>query len=59
MVNTGASIAIVGGALGHKDSASTKIYARLATDPIKGAMEIASSKIMEAGKTKNDIETTE
>ncbi len=52
MVNTGASIAIVGGALGHKDSASTRIYARLATDPIKDAMEVASSALMEAGKAK-------
>lgn len=50
MVNTGASIAIVGGALGHKDAASTKIYARLAIDPIKGAMEIATEAMMKAAK---------
>ena len=50
MVNTGASIAIVGGALGHKDSASTKVYARFAIDPIKGAMEIASNAMMNAAK---------
>ena len=41
MVNTGASIAIIGGALGHKDAKSTEIYARLATDPVKDAMEKA------------------
>ena len=51
MVNTGASIAIVGGALGHKDSASTKIYARLAIDPIKGAMEVAADAMMKAAKS--------
>jgi integrase len=51
MVNTGASIAIVGGALGHKDSASTEVYARLATDPIREAMEVASVALLEAGKS--------
>lgn len=50
MANTGASLVIIGGALGHKDSASTQIYARLATDPIKGAMEIASDAMMKAAK---------
>ncbi len=50
MVNTGASIAIVGGALGHKDSASTKVYAQLAIDPIKGAMEVAAEAMMKAAK---------
>lgn len=47
MVNTGSSLALIGGALGHKDPQSTKIYARLAIDPIKGAMEIAQSAILE------------
>jgi integrase len=52
MANTGASLVIIGGALGHKDSASTQIYARLATDPIRNAMEIASDTMMEFGKLK-------
>ena len=52
MVNTGASIAIVGGALGHKDSASTKVYARLAIDPIKGAMEVAADAMIKAANPK-------
>ncbi len=46
MVNTGASIAIIGGALGHKDAKSTEIYARLATDPVKDAMEKAQDVMM-------------
>jgi len=41
MVNTGASLAIIGGALGHKDTKSTEIYARLAINPVKDAMEKA------------------
>jgi integrase len=56
MVNTGASIPMVGGALGHKDSASTLIYARLATATIKGSMEVASAALMEAGKPKPKTE---
>ena len=50
MAHTGASMVIIGGALGHKDSASTQIYARLATDPIKSAMEIAADAMMKAAK---------
>ena len=46
MVNTGASIAIIGGALGHKDAKSTEIYARLATDPVKDAMEKAQGVML-------------
>lgn len=55
MVNTGASLAIVGGALGHMDSASTKVYARLAIDPIKGAMETAADAMMKAAKPDEPI----
>lgn len=47
MVNTGSSLALIGGALGHKDHQSTKIYARLAIDPIKDAMEKAQSAIFD------------
>ena len=43
MVNTGASLAIIGGALGHKDTKSTEIYARLAVNPVKDAMEKAQA----------------
>jgi integrase len=46
MVNTGASIAIIGGALGHKDAKSTEIYARLATDPVKDAMQKAQDAML-------------
>jgi integrase len=50
MANTGASMVIIGGALGHKDQKSTQVYARLAVDPIKFAMETASDAIMKAAK---------
>lgn len=50
MANTGASMVIIGGALGHKDPQSTKVYARLAVNPIKSAMEIASDAMLKAAK---------
>lgn len=50
MVNTGASLAIVGGTLGHKDSKSTEVYARLAIDPIKDAMAKAQDAMFNAIK---------
>lgn len=43
MVQSGASIAIVGGALGHKDTKSTEVYARLIVDPVREAMERAQA----------------
>jgi integrase len=46
MVNTGASIAVIGGALGHKDAKSTEVYARLAIAPVKAAMETAQDAIL-------------
>lgn len=52
MVNTGASLAIVGGTLGHKDSKSTEVYARLAIDPIKDAMAKAQDAMFNMLKTK-------
>lgn len=43
-------VIIGGGALGHKDQKSTQIYARLAVNPIKFAMETASDAMMKAAK---------
>lgn len=53
---------LIGGALGHKDPQSTKIYARLAIDPVKDAMEKAQSAMFDliasecsqAGKTEEN-----
>lgn len=49
MASTGASLAVIGGALGHKDSKSTEVYARLAIDPVKEAMERAQGAIFGLG----------
>lgn len=49
---TGASLVIIGKSLGHKDAASTQIYARLDVDPVREAMEKAAGAILAAGKVK-------
>jgi integrase len=56
MVNTGASIAMIGGALGHKDAKSTEVYARLAMNPIKAAMETAQDAMLGYVKLDKPIE---
>ncbi|QSA97113.1 site-specific integrase [Methylococcus sp. EFPC2] len=45
----GASMAIIGQALGHKSTDATRIYARLSVDPVRDAMERATSAIFAAG----------
>ena len=51
----GTSLNIIGKSLGHKSQASTQIYARLTTDPVRKSMEDATNKMLEYGTTK-DIE---
>ena len=46
---TGASLAIIGKTLNHKDLKSTGIYARLNVDPVRAAMETAVEAILKAG----------
>lgn len=48
----GASLQVIGGSLGHKNAATTEIYARLQLDPIRKSMEAATAAMMAAGKTK-------
>lgn len=45
--NTGASLPIIGEALGHKNQESTKIYARLSNQPVLMAMEKATEMMVE------------
>lgn len=45
---TGASLAVIGKTLNHKDTATTAIYARLDLDPVRLAMNKAESAIMAA-----------
>lgn len=46
---TGASLVVIGKSLGHKNMASTQIYSRLDIDPVRDAMQTATSAIFAAG----------
>ncbi len=54
----GTSLAIIGAALGHKTTESTRIYARLTVDPVRDAMEKATSAMVSAGGLINRGEVT-
>lgn len=49
MVDTGASLPVVGKMLGHLSPQSTKIYARLQLDPVRRAKEAAISAMLSHG----------
>ena len=53
---TGASLVIIGKSLNHKSPQSTSVYARLDLDPVRDAVNTATSAIMKAAKNqpKND-----
>jgi site-specific recombinase XerD len=52
--NTGASLSIIGKSLNHKNVNTTAVYARLAIDPVREAMEKAAGAMFEAGGIKKD-----
>lgn len=52
MVDQGASLAIIGRALNHKSQATTAVYARVSTDPIRQAKRAAHKAIAELQKAK-------
>jgi integrase len=45
---TGASMVIIGKSLGHKSQQATAVYARLDLDPVRQAMQTATSAMLEA-----------
>lgn len=53
---TGASLVIIGKSLNHKSPQSTSVYARLDLDPVRDAVNTATSAIMKAANSqpKND-----
>src|SRR4029453_1774106 len=53
---TGASLAIIGKSLGHKSQQATAVYARLDLDPVRQAMETATSAMLKAGGIKPGAE---
>lgn len=50
---TGASLAIIGKSLNHKNPATTAIYARLDLDPVRESMERATSAMLAAAGVKD------
>ena len=47
MAAKGASLTVIGKGLGHKNTATTAIYSRLNLDPVREAMEDATSAMFE------------
>lgn len=54
--STGANLSIIGKTLNHRNVSTTAIYARLNIDPVREAMEKATSAMMTAGKIKEKAE---
>ena len=46
---TGASLPVIGKSLGHKNQATTAIYARLDLDPVRQAVNTATAAMLAAG----------
>jgi integrase len=53
---TGASLAIIGKSLNHKNQNTTAIYARLDLDPVRESVNKATSAMLTAAGLKNEIE---
>ena len=49
---TGASLSIIGQSLGHKSERSTRIYARLDLDPVRGSIESGTTSMLRAAGQK-------
>ncbi|CAN5206650.1 hypothetical protein BH10CYA1_BH10CYA1_59160 [soil metagenome] len=49
------SLPIIGKALGHRSTSATHIYARLANDPVRAAMEQAQTNIRLLAEEAQDI----
>lgn len=57
--STGANLSIIGKTLNHKNVSTTAIYARLNIEPVREAMEKATSAMMTAGELKEKAEIIE
>ena len=53
---TGASLAIIGKSLNHKNQNTTAIYARLDLDPVRDSVNTATSAMMVAAGLKNSAD---
>ncbi len=54
LASRGASLPVIGGALGHKSIQSTAVYARLDTNPIRQAVEATTAAMLTAGEGSDD-----
>jgi len=55
MAMSGLSLPAIGRALGHKDSRSTEVYARLQADAVKHAVDVAHQSMRKAAKGSNVV----
>jgi integrase len=53
---TGASMAVIGKSLGHRSIQSTAVYSRLDNDPVRDAMETATTAMWSAGGLRQDAQ---
>ena len=58
MAATGASLPIVGKALGHTTASATAVYARLDLDPVRQAVDKAATAMLTAGKQTIELKST-
>ena len=47
----GTSLLIIGKSLGHRSESATRIYARLATDPVRESVEKATAAMIDAAES--------
>ena len=52
MAAAGVSLPIIGATLGHTQAQTTQVYARLATDPVRDAIDTAVAAMQKVGKAK-------
>jgi integrase len=50
----GVPLHTIGKSLGHRNLATTQIYSRLDLDPVRQAVETATSAMLAAGRTKSN-----
>ncbi len=55
-IDAGVSLAVIGKGLGHQSQATTAIYARLAQEPVRDAMEKGAAAILAAAGVKSPAE---
>ena len=51
---TGSSLQVIGKSLGHKDVATTQVYARLTVEPVRASMDNATNAMLEAANGKGE-----